>query len=285
AGWEMLPGYLNLLSRYYGAGVNLLDFVAEPDPSRIVINSWVEDQTNERIKNLIPPGAITSDTRFVLTNAIYFLANWLFQFDVSLTADEPFTLLDNSTVTAPLMQLGETGEKITMNYARTGIARAIDLPYKGDRLRMTVVLPDSGKFEEFESACNADTIAAIVQALDSTELPPVRLPKFTFTTGSISLVPALKSLGMIDAFNGAKADFSGIDGTKSLFVSDVIHKAFIAFDEAGTEAAAATAVIFERTSINPDPPQFIADRPFIYIIRDRQTGVILFMGRILDPDE
>ncbi|MBD3420098.1 MAG: serpin family protein [Chitinivibrionales bacterium] len=282
-GWDFKVTYLDLLARYYGAGVNLLDFAAEPDPARIIINTWVAEQTNEKIKDLIPAGAITSLTRLVLTNAIYFLADWLFQFDASRTQDEPFTLLDGGTVTAPMMQLGENDKKVSMLYARKDNVRAIDLPYKGDRLCMTVLLPDSGAFQAFESSLSADRIDSIIQALDSTELPPVRLPKFTFTTGSISLVRPLKDLGMVDAFDGAKADFSGIDGRKDLVVSDVIHKAFIAVDEKGTEAAAATAVIFRFTSVNPDPPRFVADRPFMFLIRDRQTGVVLFMGRVLDP--
>ncbi|MBD3346779.1 MAG: serpin family protein [Chitinivibrionales bacterium] len=283
-GWNLLPEYLNLLSRYYGAGVNLLDFISEPDSSRIVINTWVEEQTNQRIEDLIPQGAIRSDTRLVLTNAIHFLADWRYQFDPALTGDESFTRLDNSTITVPLMQLGESGEKVTMAYAQRGHVRAVDFPYRGNRLCMTVLLPDSGEFDEFENSCTADTIDEILQLLDSTKLPPVRLPKYTVTTASLSLVEALKSLGMTDAFDASKADFSGIDGTKGLCVSDVIHKAFIAVDESGTEAAAATAVVISRSSVG-DMPSFVADRPFIYLIRDRQTGVILFMGRLVDPAE
>jgi serpin B len=283
SGWDFRVAYLDVLSRYYGAGVNLLDFIAAPDPSRIIINTWVADQTNQRIKDLIPQGAITSDTRLVLTNAIYFLASWLYRFDASLTTNQTFTKLDNSAVSAPLMQLGGNGTKLRMNYARVGTARAIDLPYKGDRLRMTVLLPDKGSFPAFESSISVATVNALVQALDSTDLPPVRLPKFTFTSGSVSLVPALQSLGMTDAFDDTKADFSGIDGRRDLVITDVIHKAFIAVDEKGTEAAAATAVIIGVTSMPVDPPSFVADRPFIFLIRDRQTGVILFMGRIVDP--
>jgi serpin B len=283
SGWDFRVDYLDLLSRYYGAGVNLLDFAAQPDPSRIIINTWVADQTNQRIKDLIAQGVITQDTRLVLTNAIYFLADWLYRFDATLTKDEAFTKLDNGTITAPLMQLGESGKKVTMNYVRSGVVRAIDLPYKGDRLCMTVLLPDKGLFPAFESTINADSINAMVQAMDSTDLPPVRLPKFTFTTGSVSLVPALKSLGMTDAFDDSKADLSGIDGRRDLVVTDVIHKAFISVDEKGTEAAAATAVVIGVTSVPVDPPSFIADRPFMFIIRDRLTGVILFMGRIVDP--
>jgi serpin B len=282
SGWKFNVSYLDLLSRYYGAGVNLLDFEREPEPSRIIINDWVEEQTNNKIQDLIPAGAITPFTRLVLTNAIYFLGTWLYQFDPALTKNSTFTRLDKSTINPPVMQLGKNGEKVTMKYYRTSTARAIDLPYKGDRLCMTVVLPDTGSFGTFEKAISVENLTTIINGLDSTELPPVCLPKFTFTTQSIDLSPALKVLGMQDAFDPAKADLSGIDGTRDLFVQSVVHKAFIAVDEKGTEAAAATAVIIGTTSIG-DRPMFIADRPFIFLIRDRLTGVILFMGRILDP--
>ena len=280
-GMTFIPEYLDLLARYYGAGVNLLDFGAEPEPSRIIINTWVADQTNQRIKDLLLPGTISSATMLVLTNAIYFLADWLNQFDAGLTRGENFTKLDSTVVSVPLMQLGETGKMVTMMYGRQGNACAIDLPYKGNRLCMTVILPDNGAFDAFQSSLTVQNITSLIGTLDSTALPPVRLPKFKFTSGSISLVTALKALGMTAAFSPGSADFSGIFGTRNIYVSDVIHKAFISVDEKGTEAAAATAVIFDRTS---DPlPTFIANRPFIFVIRDRLTGVILFMGRICDP--
>jgi serpin B len=279
-GMTFIPAYLDLLARYYGAGVNLLDFAREPEPSRIVINTWVADQTNQKIKDLLIPGTISSATMLVLTNAIYFLADWLNQFDADLTRDENFTRLDNTIVSVPLMQLGETGKMIKMMYGRVGNACAIDLPYKGNRLCMTVILPDNGAFDAFQGSLSAQNVTSLIGALDSTDLLPVRLPKFKFTSGSISLVAPLIALGMTAAFTGA-ADFSGIFGTRNISISDVIHKAFISVDEKGTEAAAATAVIFERTS-NPTP-SFVANRPFLFVIRDRLTGVILFMGRILDP--
>lgn len=284
AGWDFRVRYLDLLSRFYGAGVNLLNFRNEPEPSRIIINTWVADQTNQRIKDLIPQGVISPNTRLVLTNAIYFLGNWRYQFDATLTRNETFTKLDRSTVSTPLMQLGKSGEKVRMKYAMVGSTRALDLPYQGDRLCMTVILPDTGTFSTFESSIDVQKLNALIQALDSTRLPPVRLPKFTFTSGSVSLKPALQVLGMTDAFGDA-ADFSGIDGTRQLSIADIFHKAFIAVDEKGTEAAAATAVIIEVTSSPMEAPHFVVDRPFLFVIRDRHTGVILFMGRIVDPTQ
>jgi serpin B len=281
SGWDFRVAYLDFLSRYYGAGVNLLDFALQPEQSRVIINTWVADQTSGKIIDLIPKGGIDNYTVLVLTNAIYFLADWLYQFNPSLTQDQTFTRLDNSTVTAPLMRLGDTNKTITLSYSRIGKVSALDLPYIGNRLCMTILLPDSGSFSDFESTISVEKIDSLIQALDTTKLYPVLLPKFTFATGSLLLDTTLQSLGMVDAFDPSKADFSGIDGSKGLYVYRVFHKAFIAVDEKGTEAAAATAVILSYWG--PRPPSFTADRPFIFLIRDKQTGAILFMGRVLDP--
>lgn len=286
-GFDLRRVYLDLLARYYGAGVNLLDFIAAPDSSRRVINDWVSEQTRERIEDLLPPGSISPQTRLVLTNAVYFLAQWLYRFDPALTADEPFHRLDGSTVTVPLMQLGAPGENVELEYAREADAavRAINLYYRGERLCMTALLPDAGTFAAFENELSLEAVEGLISRLRPTDLPPVQLPRFTYTSASVPLKKPLQALGMRDAFDPGLADFSGIDGRRDLFVSRVLHKAFVAVDEQGTEAAAATAVVFDRNATPPDAPQFIADRPFIFLIRDTETGLILFMGRILDPSE
>jgi serpin B len=281
-GWNFKISYLDHLSRYYGAGVNLMDFMSEPEACRVIINTWVEEQTNQKIENLLTEGSITPATVLVLTNAIYFLGNWLYSFDAGYTEDSDFNLLDKSTVSAPMMRFDEPGKKVTMKYSRVGTTRALDFPYKGDRLAMTVLLPDAGEFKAFESGLSIEAINELIDGLDSTELM-VSLPKFEFTYGTESLKEALKALEMIEPFIAGTADFSGIDGSLNLFIADVLHKAFIAVDEEGTEAAAATAVIIERSSYNPDDPVFTVDRPFIYLIRDKETGTILFMGRTIDP--
>ena len=282
--WTMKLSFLDILARYYDAGVNLLDFGNEPEQSRITINDWVSDQTNDKIKDLLPRGTITPDVYLVLTNAVYFLADWLYTFDPHLTKQRTFTRLDNSTVAVDMMQLGKDGEELSLRYYWDEAAqvRALELPYRGNRLAMTLMLPEPGTFASFEQQLDTTLLNRIVAGLDSTDLPPVRLPRFTFTTPSIDLKNALKNMGMSDAFTGS-ADFSGIDGQRHLFVSDVIHKAFIAVDEQGTEAAAATAVVMRETSVPLHAPRFEADRPFVYCIRDTRTGVILFMGRVLDP--
>jgi serpin B len=281
-GYPFVINYLDHLSRFFGAGVNMLDFVTEPEVSRGIINDWVADQTNQKILELLPQGTIDGNTVLVLTNAIYFLADWLYSFNPEYTADKDFNLLDENTISIPLMQLNEPDKKVTMLYTRSNNARALEFPYKGDRLSMTVLLPDEGTFSTFEGSLSLEVIDQMVDALTAETLT-VALPKFEFTYGSKSIVEALQSLGMIDAFGG-NANFSGIDGTRNLYVSNVLHKAFISVDEEGTEAAAATAVVISRWG-GPDPDEvvFVANRPFIYLIRDKGTGTILFMGRVLNP--
>ncbi|MBN1306358.1 MAG: serpin family protein [Chitinispirillaceae bacterium] len=281
-GWQFKVSFLDHLSRFYGAGVNLMNFVSEPEECRTVINTWVADQTNQKIENLLTEGSITPATVLVLTNAIYFLGDWIYSFDPEYTSEIDFTTSGSTTVRAPVMRYDEPGKNVTMRYSRIGNARALDFPYKGDRLVMTVILPDNNEFITFESSLNLEVIDELIAALDSTELQ-VSLPKFEFTYGTESLKDALIALGMTDPFIAGKADFSGIDGSTTLYIADVLHKAFIAVDEEGTEAAAATAVIIERSSWDPDEAVFNVDRPFIYVIRDKQTGTILFMGRTIDP--
>ncbi|MBN1306357.1 MAG: serpin family protein [Chitinispirillaceae bacterium] len=280
--WEFRISYLDHLSRFYGAGVNLLDFMRDPEVCRGIINIWVADQTNQKIENLLPAGSILPETVLVLTNAIYFLGDWLYSFDPEQTNDNLFFLAGGSTVQVPIMSLNKPDEQVGMYYARVGNARALDFPYKGGRLAMTVLLPDEGEFSSFESSLSTSAIGELITALDSVELQ-VSLPKFEFTYGTVRLKKQLKALGMIDAFDGSFADFSGIDGTDLLYVDDIYHKAFISVDEEGTEAAAATAVVLVWESTGADDVVFNANRPFIYLIRDRKTGMILFMGRVVDP--
>lgn len=272
--------FLDILSRHYDAGVNILDFAREPDSSRVIINEWVSEQTHDRINDLLPEGSITVDTRLVLTNAIYFLADWLIKFPDTLTDDQTFTRLDGSQVTVPMMNL--RSEPVKLLYYDSGNYRILELPYKGNRLAMDLILPNDGAYNNFEQNISAEIISHLVNGLDSAGLVSVCIPRFEFATKSISLKNAFKNLGMEEPFS-LSADFSGITDI-DLFISDIYHKAFIKVDENGTEAAAATAVIMSGTSIEtPPPPKFVANRPFIFFIRDTMTGAILFMGRVLDP--
>ena len=273
--------YLDLLARNYGAGVNLLDFRKNPESCRIIINNWVSEQTKSRINDLLPPGSISTLTDLVLTNAIYFMADWLFSFDTEKTDNQGFHLLDGETVLVPTMKLKSENGKVKLLYAEAENVRVLELPYKGRRIAMDFILPDSGMFSDFESNFSAEDITGLLDKLNPTVLPPIRIPKFQFTTEPMSLTNAFKSLGMTAPFSNA--DFSGISDKYNLVISDIIHKAFIKVDEKGTEAAAATAIILGRDTTASSYPIFVADRPFIYLIRDTQTKAILFMGRVMDP--
>jgi serpin B len=281
SGWNFKVSYLDHLAKYYGAGVNLLDFSSNPDECRTVINTWVAGQTNDKIVNLLPEGSIVSNTALVLTNAIYFLADWLYAFNPDCTMDKDFRLMDNSTVKVPGMSYNNSDSAVVMRYSRMSGVSALDFPYKGDRLAMTVLLPDSGAFTSAENSLSASMLSQLFSAFRPETLQ-VSLPKFTFTFGTVSLTDAFKALGMTDAFQPELADFSGIDGTRDLCVDDIYHKAFINVDEKGTEAAAATAVVLIYKSARP---VFIVNRPFIFVIRDKETGTVLFIGRVLNPLE
>ncbi len=268
--------FLDLLAVNYGAAMYLLDFAGAPDTSRETINRWVEKQTDEKIKNLLPPGAISSQTRLVLTNAIYFYGAWLSQFEEHDTAEGGFTTRGGSEVTVPFMTQVEQ-----FGYMKGNGFQAIDLPYKGSRAGMVIIIPDSGSFEQFEQSFDTEALESILQTLSQKTIR-LFLPKWQFES-PVLLNEPLSAMGIQDAFMPGAADFSGIDGTRDLFVSAVYHKGFVSVDELGTEAAAATAVVIELTSL-PEPEATVrADRPFIFVIRDYETETVLFMGRVTDP--
>jgi serpin B len=276
-GFAFRPEFLDLLAENYAAGMRLVDFVGDPEASRRVINRWVSDETRQRIEDLIPEGAIDAMTRLVLANAIYFKASWLQAFDPDDTVTEPFHRLSGEAVDVPMMHLDEL-----YRYAIGDGYKAIELPYQSGDMSMLIFLPDEGDFQAFEDEL---TPAVLDRTLAEMTYGPVHLglPRFTYES-SFSLKDALESLGMADAFDPDRADFSGMDGARDLYISDVLHKAFVAVDEEGTEAAAATAVIMGVTSAPAgEPITFTVDRPFIYLIRDGETGSILFLGRVLDP--
>ena len=275
-GYPFQDPYLDVLAEHYGAGMRLLDFITEPETARATINDWVWKQTEERIENLLPQGSINIDTRLVLTNAVYFNAPWLRPFDPELTEPESFTTHAGEETTVQMMR-----QTASLGYAEWEGGQAVELPYNGATLSMVILLPHSGGFNAFEQALTQEIYAGIVSRIESRQVHLI-LPRFSYTT-QLSLVPPLASLGMAEAFVPGAADFSGIDGTRSLYISDVIHQAFVAVDEAGTEAAAATAVLFERTAISGPPVTVAVNRPFLFAIRDLPTGEILFVGRVIDP--
>ncbi len=272
--YGFLPGFLHLNRLYYGAGVERLDFVKDPDGSRKIINAWVEKQTQDKIKDLLKPPHITRDTRLVLTNAIYFKGDWARQFDKKRTYDVRFQVSADKKVKAPLMN-----QTARFPYMQGAGFQALELAYKGDELAMVVLLPArKSNLAALEKKLNAKSLNAWLGKLREQKVI-VGLPRFK-VTWDLDLKKTLISMGMIDAFGAA--DFSGMTGTRDLFISAVVHKAFVAVDEEGTEAAAATAVVMGRTSL-PRYPVFRADRPFVFLIRDRKTGSILFLGRVVNP--
>jgi serpin B len=273
--YSFLPAFLDVLAENYGAGLRILDFINETEQSRVAINKWVSDQTEGRIKDLIPPGAIDALTRLVLTNAIYFNAAWEYPFNEDMTADGLFYLLDGGQVTVPMMKQTEA-----FGYIEGEGYQAVELPYDGNELSMVILLPASGNFETFEEGLQAQQVDVIINGLRHSEVT-LTMPRFEFDS-AFSLKDTLAEMGMPIAFSDA-ADFSGMTGNPELFILDVIHKAFVAVDEAGTEAAAATAVPMELTAVPEPPVKVTIDRPFIFLIRDIETGAILFVGRVMNP--
>jgi serpin B len=277
AGFNFNHEFLDTLALNYGAGMRLLNFQKDPEAARIAINEWVSEQTNNRIENLIPPGSIDVLTRLVLTNAIYFKASWEYAFSEDLTKDNTFTLLNGTQVTVPTMSWSE-GEII--RYAEGDGYQAVELPYNHTSMSMLVLLPALDRFGEFENTLTAERVNGIVENLGYQNVI-LKMPKFRFEM-PLDLSGTLAGMGMPLAFT-PQADFSGITPDNSLYISDVLHKAFISVDENGTEAAAATAVIIGLTSAPPPPITVSIDHPFIFLIRDTNTGAILFVGRVLDP--
>ena len=273
--YEFLSEFLDVLAENYGAGLRVLDFVNASEESRITINDWVSEQTEGRIEDLIPQGAIDALTRLVLTNAIYFNAAWQFPFNEEATSDGPFYLLDGGEVIVPMMRQTES-----FGYAEEDDYQAVGLPYDGGELSMVILLPQADKFEAFESSMDFHRVTEIISNLTSQQVN-LTMPKFEFES-SFGLKKALTGMGMPIAFS-PDADFSGMTGSRDLFIDDVLHKAFVSVDEAGTEAAAATAVIMTLTAVPSPPVEVTVDRPFVFLIHDIETGTILFVGRIVNP--
>lgn len=272
-GFAFEQAYLDALARYFGSEIMVTDFEEDPEDPRTTINEWVSDETNEMIPELFPGGSITELTRLVLANAIYFNARWETEFHPSETNEGEFTLGDGSTTTAQFMS-----RRGNIGVADQDGFLAAQLPYKGGRFSMMVILPP-----EFGPAGTAPAISQeIVDRLASNmDIGDTQLamPKFAFEFGQ-SLKDSLKALGVEAVFDPAQADLSGIAPPDDLHVSDVFHKAIVRTDERGTEASAATGVVVGVTSM---PRQFRADRPFFFVIRDSETEALLFVGRLSEP--
>jgi len=275
--YPFLEDYLKTVEEYYGGKAAVLDFINNAEESRQTINAFIEEQTNHKIKDLIPPGVLDELTRLVLTNAVYFKGDWKIAFNESLTMEEDFWVTSDRSVRVQMMHM-KPNETIRFNYADMGDVQIIELPYKGENISMLIILPKN--LEEAESSLTLEKLNEYKAEMKEEKLDEICLPKFELDT-KYFMQQTLSSLGMPTAFSGA-ADFSGMTGGRDLFISEVIHQAYVKVDEKGTEAAAATAVIMKLTAI-PETKVFRADHPFIFIIQEKETGSILFMGRIVNP--
>lgn len=280
----------------YGGGLNQVDFKRDAEAARKTINQWVEDRTREKIKDLIPSGVLDAATRLVLTNAIYFKGRWASPFDEKRTAEMPFV---------PAMPRGFRGrvaafqvplmrQTARFGYFESDRMRALEMLYEGGDLAMLILLPKSPSLERSGAAHHTEDLVALEKSLTVENLADwsaklkrqeveVFLPRFKATL-AFDLGDVLKSMGMADAFDAEKADFTGMTEKRELFISAVLHKAFVEVNEEGTEAAAATAVLMKGNGGGPDPvPVFRADHPFVFLIRHIKTGSIFFVGRVMDP--
>jgi len=277
-GYKLLGDFLKLIETEYGGQLAEVDFVRAAEAARKTINTWVEEKTKDKIKELIKPGVLDAMTRLVLTNAIYFKGNWARHFKKDRTRQAPFTLLTGEKVDAAMMN--QTDQ---FGYMEAEDFQALELPYVDNELSMIILLPKQiDGLPEFEKTLNLENLSQWVGKLHRREVI-VSVPKFKMTS-QFSLAAVLKSMGMADAFSPEAADFSGITGSRDLFISAVIHQAYVDVNEEGTEAAAATAVTMRLTSVGPSQtPVFRADHPFLFLIRDNHSGSILFIGRLLNP--
>lgn len=273
-GYAFEGPFLDRLASYYGAGMQVVDYQRTRDAARRTINGWVAERTKDKITDLIPDGVLDALTRLVLTNAIYLRANWANKFDKATPGT--FHRADGSETQAQLMRLNEQ-----LRYGTGAGYQAVELPYLGG-LSMVVVVPDPGMLSSFEKGLDGAGLQRVVRGLAPAHVV-LSMPKFQFRSKA-QLKDALGELGMPIAFT-AQADFSGMTKQERLTIADVLHEAFIAVDEDGTEAAAATAVVMRGTAAPLNPVELKVDRPFLFLIRDNATGATLFMGRVLDPGQ
>ncbi|OPZ64926.1 MAG: Serpin (serine protease inhibitor) [Firmicutes bacterium ADurb.Bin506] len=280
-GFEFQRDFLATAKTYYGAGARIVDFAGNTESARLAINKWVEDNTEGKIIDLIAKGVLDPLTRLVLTNAIYFKGRWENEFRPEFTANAPFYLgtagAVGSTVDVPFMRQVER-----FRYAHTQNAQVLEMPYAGGDLAMLIVLPDEeSSITDVEASVKDGGLEPFIDSLAYRRVD-VSIPRFKFVD-EMSLKEYLMRLGMVDAFDDKLADFSAMSDRR-LYITQVLHKAFVEVNEEGTEAAAATAVVVGVKSAPVDMPVvFTADRPFLFAIRDVATGSILFMGRMADP--
>ncbi len=277
-GFTLLPSYLDTLATNFGTGVTRADFVSAPGVATTAINNWAAQQTDNRIQNLIPAGTLNNGTRMVLANAILFKAGWQSPFAAGATQNASFTAYDGSAASVPFMN-----QVASFPYAKVAGAQAVDIPFLGNDVSMLVLAPDAGTIDSWQADLTPAVLNGIVAQLNTESTYTLSLPKFSFSS-TPNIAGTLQKLGMTDAFNVQTANFSGIDGQADLYISTLLQQADVSVDENGATAAAATAVVISPTAVLPITPQpqftLTIDHPFLFLIRERSTGTILFMGRV-----
>jgi serpin B len=276
-GDHFLPDFVRTLADVYGAEFHPVDFRHAAEAARRAINAWVDGKTNHLIPELLAPHDVRSDTSLVLVNTVYFKGSWLYPFAKTATAPADFHRGDGSVVSVPMMR-----QTHRLSHAQGDGFGLLELPYKGGDLAFDIVLPNEGvPLDKVESSLGLAQLQQAIDRLGEREVS-LAMPKFKVTAGA-ELSEPLSGLGMAQAFT-RQADFSGIDGTRELYLSKVVHQVVVNLDEEGTEAAAATGVVVTRAMARVSVPLvFRVDRPFLYLIRDVKTGTILFLGRVADP--
>ncbi len=277
-GYPFVEEYFDVIGEYYSGKATNLDFARETENARITINAWVEENTKGKICDIIPQGMLSPANRLVIANAVYFKANWSSQFSEYATANDTFTLETGEEVEVEMMH-----QMYLFNYAELDELEILEMPYQGNDISMLVILPKEGMEGEVEGSFTLENFEMWKESMEM-ERVEVGFPKFTYEANYM-MANDLKDMGMPTAFS-PDADFTGMSPTGELFIDEVIHKTYIEVTEAGTEAAAATVVMMRAVSIIEEPPkQFTADRPFIFIIQQKDSGNILFMGKLSDPSE
>ncbi|ESN95906.1 hypothetical protein HELRODRAFT_86140 [Helobdella robusta] len=281
---SFLNEFLKSCEEFYGAALEPVDFRNKAKECEATINAWVENQTNQKIRNLIAPGSLNAMTKLVLVNAIYFKGSWDIPFDESNTKEDKFYISENHTTQISLMHFSK--KKLRYSFDEELKCQILELPYEGRRLSYVIILPDleKTKLEEVEQKLTGTILQNISNHLYTKEVN-VWLPRFKLES-TPNVMRALMELGLQDLFD-SRADLSNMNGEKNLFVSSILHKAFIEVNEKGSEAAGATAVIIGKKSLRHPAPSipvdFRADHPFIFSIKDIESGSILFLGKFLKP--
>lgn len=277
--YPILSEFTNLLKTHYSTSITPVDYIGNLNQARLTINNWVADKTRQKIKNLIRKGRLSQLTRLVLVNAIHFKGDWDRKFDEGITQDMPFFLTPEKSVHVPFMSL-----EAKYRYYEDDFIQVLEIPYTGKKLNMVILLPkEKDGLTQLQENLTSEKIDQYLMDLFEQKVH-IFIPRFKFTS-EFDLTQTLIAMGMKDAFNRKKANFQGIDGRKrNLYIGAVVHKAFIEINEKGTEAAAATAVTMRALAAAPQPtPRFQADHPFIFFIKDMDTQILLFLGKVNNP--